>query len=56
LDAEDMEGLRLPHITNRTELDRGDLLQTGGARMRYLEALRAADRRDYEPLLRFVRS
>ncbi len=35
---------------------REDLLQTGNARVRYLEALRAADNKDYAPLLRFVRS
>lgn len=35
---------------------REDLLQTGDARIRYLAALRAADNKDYEPLLRFVRS
>lgn len=34
----------------------GDSLQTGSARVRYLEALRAADNRDYGPLMRFVRS
>ena len=33
-----------------------DLIASGDARMRYIEALRAADRRDYGPLLAFVRS
>jgi Fic-DOC domain mobile mystery protein B len=33
-----------------------DLLEAGGARRLYLEALRAADCRDYSLLLRFVRS
>jgi Fic-DOC domain mobile mystery protein B len=34
----------------------GDLARLGTARARYLEALRAADNREFEPLLRFVRS
>lgn len=34
----------------------GDLLHEGEARTRYVEALQAADRRDYAPLLKFVRS
>ena len=33
-----------------------DTLQAGDVRDRYLEALRAADTRDYGPLLQFVRS
>jgi Fic-DOC domain mobile mystery protein B len=34
----------------------GDLVTEGGARQRYIQALRAADGRDYAPLLEFVRS
>lgn len=33
-----------------------DLEKAGDARIRYIEALRAADARDYSPLLKFVRS
>lgn len=35
---------------------RGDLVRAGEARERYLAALRAADARDFAPLLAFVRS
>lgn len=35
---------------------RGDLIAAGDVRSRYLEALRAADARNYAPLLAFVRS
>lgn len=35
---------------------RGDLIAAGDVRNRYLEALRAADARNYAPLLAFVRS
>lgn len=35
---------------------RGDLVHEGDVRKKYLAALRAADRRDYAPLLAFVRS
>jgi Fic-DOC domain mobile mystery protein B len=35
---------------------RGDLEHAGEARVRYLAALRAADARDFSPLLAFVRS
>jgi Fic-DOC domain mobile mystery protein B len=35
---------------------RGDLVHAGEARERYLSALRAADARDFAPLLAFVRS
>jgi Fic-DOC domain mobile mystery protein B len=34
----------------------GDLVPEGSARQRYLDALRAADARNYEPLFAFVRS
>nr|WP_321487808.1 mobile mystery protein B [uncultured Draconibacterium sp.] len=34
----------------------GDLLHTGDVRHEYIEALRAADNHDYEPLKAFVRS
>lgn len=34
----------------------GDLVKTGETRRFYISALQAADARDYEPLLRFVRS
>lgn len=34
----------------------GNLVAEGEVRQRYLDALRAADRRDYAPLLAFVRS
>jgi hypothetical protein len=34
----------------------GDLVTEGGARQRYIQALRSADGRDYAPLLEFVRS
>jgi Fic-DOC domain mobile mystery protein B len=34
----------------------GDLLHAGEARRRYIEALRAADARDYAPLLAFLRA
>lgn len=34
----------------------GDLVAEGSARQRYLDALRAADARNYEPLFAFVRS
>lgn len=35
---------------------RGDLVRAGEVRDRYITALRAADNRDYAPLLEFVRS
>lgn len=34
----------------------GDLISAGDCRQRYIEALRAADRHDYQQLLEFVRS
>lgn len=34
----------------------GNLVDAGECRKQYIEALRAADRHDYEPLLKFVRS
>lgn len=34
----------------------GNLVNAGDCRKQYIDALRAADRYDYEPLLRFVRS
>jgi Fic-DOC domain mobile mystery protein B len=34
----------------------GDLLQAGDVRRRYIEALRAADARDYGPLLAFLQA
>ena len=34
----------------------GDLMAASDVRQRYLDALRAADRKDYRPLLAFVRS
>ena len=47
------EGLLLPHITNRTELDRweqdNDLAQSGDCRQRYITALQAADSHEYKP-------
>lgn len=50
--------LLLTHILARPRFTWGqsDLLDPGDARRLYLEALRAADRRDYSLLLRFVRS
>ena len=34
----------------------GELMSAGDVRQRYLDALRAADRKDYRPLLAFIRS
>jgi Fic-DOC domain mobile mystery protein B len=50
--------LLLTHVLERPRFSWGqsDLLDNGSARRQYLEALRAADRRDYSLLFRFVRS
>jgi fido (protein-threonine AMPylation protein) len=45
--------LLLVHVLNRPRFTWGS---AGDVRQLYLEALRAADRRDFGPLLRFVRS
>ncbi len=42
--------------TSRFPWGAGDLLNTGETRARYLEALRAADEKNFKPLLEFVRS
>jgi hypothetical protein len=55
------------HATPLTPAERDHLIPThitgsanlqaaGDARMRYIEALRAADKHDLEPLIRFARS
>lgn len=50
--------LLLVHVLERPRFTWGrqDLIRPGEARRFYLEALRAADRRDYAPLMGFVRS
>ena len=59
IDPDEARGLLLPHIRTRAELDRWgqeNLTNAGDCRRRYIEALRSADRYNYEPLLDFVRS
>lgn len=56
--ARTMADLLLVHALGRKRFTWGrlDLAQAGSAREAYLEALRAADRRDYSKLFAFVRS
>ena len=56
--ARTMADLLLVHAFGRERFSWGshDLAQTGAVRQAYLEALRAADRRDYSKLFEFVRS
>ncbi len=42
------------HDEERFHWGAGDLVQPGEVRERYIAALRAADGRDYRPLLRFL--
>jgi hypothetical protein len=75
IDLDEAQGLLLPHIRTRAELDRWEqkniteaeeavfrrrqknvLTDAGESRRLYIDALRAADRHDYGPLLAFVRS
>lgn len=53
-----MADLLLVHILNRSRFTWGseNLVQAGTCREQYINALQAADRHDYELLLRFVRS
>ena len=53
-----MADLLLVHILNRPRFTWGSesLVQAGECRADYINALRAADRQDYSPLLKFVRS
>ena len=53
-----MTDLLLVHIFGRPRFTWGreNLVQSGDCRSRYIAALQAADRRDYAPLLAFVRS
>jgi len=48
--------LLVQHGAPRFAWGAGDLMADGEARQRYLAALRAADGKDYSPLLAFVRS
>jgi Fic-DOC domain mobile mystery protein B len=48
--------LLVQHGAERFSWGAGNLVAEGEVRQRYLDALRAADRRDYGPLLAFVRS
>jgi Fic-DOC domain mobile mystery protein B len=48
--------LLVQHGRPRFDWGAGNLIADGDIRQRYLAALRAADARDYEPLLAFVRS
>jgi Fic-DOC domain mobile mystery protein B len=48
--------LLVQHGAPRFTWGAGNLVASGYARQRYLEALRAADAKDYGPLLAFVRS
>lgn len=48
--------LLVQHGAKRFTWGAGNLITEGGVRQRYLDALRAADARDYDPLLAFVRS
>ena len=53
-----MADLLLVHILGRPRFTWGseNLVQAGDCRQRYITALQAADRREYAPLLEFVRS
>ncbi|OGQ96112.1 MAG: hypothetical protein A2521_02560 [Deltaproteobacteria bacterium RIFOXYD12_FULL_57_12] len=53
-----MADLLLVQILNRPRFTWGreNLVQAGNCRQRYIEALQAADQRNYDPLLAFVRS
>lgn len=52
-----MTDLLLEHLGGeRFTWGEGDLLHAGDARRRYIEALRAADAKDYGPLLEFLRT
>jgi Fic-DOC domain mobile mystery protein B len=53
-----MADLLLVHVLGRPRFTWGseNLAQAGDCRQRYLSALKAADRREYGPLLEFVRS
>lgn len=48
--------LQVQHGASRFTWGAGNLIADGKARQRYLAALRAADAKDYGPLLAFVRS
>ena len=48
--------LLVQHGATRFSWGAGDLMAASDVRQRYLDALRAADRKDYRPLLAFVRS
>ncbi|MCD4655810.1 hypothetical protein K8T06_17965 [bacterium] len=72
IDPNEANGLRLTHITARSELDRWeqdnildcprftwgdqDLSKPSSVRRKYIAALHAADESDYQQLLEFVRS
>jgi Fic-DOC domain mobile mystery protein B len=53
-----MTDILLVHLLGQERFSWGqeNLTSAGDCRRRYIEALRAADRHDYEPLLAFVRS
>jgi len=53
-----MADLLLVQVLDRPRFawGRENLVQTGDCRQRYIEALQAADQRNYDPLLAFVRS
>jgi Fic-DOC domain mobile mystery protein B len=52
-----MTDLLLEHLGGEPFIwGEGDLLQAGNVRRRYIEALRAADARDYGPLLAFLQA
>ena len=48
--------LLVRHGATRFSWGAGDLMAASVVRQRYLDALRAADRKDYRPLLAFVRT
>ena len=60
LDPDEAAGLIPAHIANHGQLNEwemvNNLLADGDVRQRCLAVLRAADARDYGPLLAFVRS
>lgn len=59
LDPDEAAGLIPSHIVNHAQLNEWEMvniLEGGDVRQRYLDALRAADERDYGQLLAFVRS
>lgn len=53
-----MTDIVLVHLLNQKSFTwgSGNLVNVGDCRLHYINALRAADRHDYEPLLGFVRS